>query len=205
MNEQPAIPPSTSSTDPSIPSDLADLADLASRSEPGCPGRTRHGFFAGLLLGVLAAGLVGFAIGATMPVADAAIGALSHRFGSDAGGPPTIEEARDRAEFFAAFALHRLDATPDQEKRVQTIVDGLVADVFPLAEKHRANRDALHAILAAPTIDRAAIERLRSEEIALADSFSRAAATAIADTGDVLTTEQRAALMERLARFRHRH
>jgi periplasmic protein CpxP/Spy len=189
--DNPALPPASNSHDEET-------------HETSCPHRRRHGFVAGLLLGVLGAGLIGFAIGATMPVAEAALGALSRgRLGSGPGGPPTIEEARDHAEFFAAFALHRLDATPDQQQRVQKIIDGTVDSAFPIVEKHRTQRDQLHAILEAPTIDRAAIERLRVEEVGLADNLSRVLATAIGDAAEVLTTEQRAELVQHLERFRH--
>jgi len=187
--DTPALP-SSSSSDPNheVP-------------ESSCPNRKRRGFVAGLVLGVIGAGLIGFAIGATMPVAEAALGAIS-RAGD---GPPTLEEARDHAEFFAAFALHRLDATPDQQQRVEKIIDGTVDSLFPIVEKHRSNRDQLHAILEAPTIDRAAIERLRVEEIGLADNLSRVVASALGDTAEVLTTEQRAELIQHLDRFRHHH
>ena len=40
--------------------------------------RRRRGFLAGLVLGVVGTGLAGFAIGASMPVAHAAIGAIAH-------------------------------------------------------------------------------------------------------------------------------
>jgi len=169
--------------------------------------RRRHGFLAGLLLGILGAGLIGFAIGATMPVAEAAFGALSHRgFGHrGSGGPPTAEEAKDHAQFFVAFALHRLDATPDQQERVQKIVDGAVDDLFPVVAKHRANREELRSIFGGATIDRSAIEKLRVEEIALADSLSRTIASALGDSAEVLTTEQRGELLARLERFHHHH
>jgi periplasmic protein CpxP/Spy len=169
-----------------------------------CPQRRKHGFLAGLVLGVIGAGLVGFAIGATMPVAEAAFGAISHgAFGPDHDGPPTPEEAKDHAEFFVAFALHRLDASPDQQQRVQTIVDSAIDELYPVVTQHRTNRDELRAILGATTIDRAAIEKLRTQEIALADSMSKIIASAVGDSAEVLTTAQRAELLERLERFHH--
>jgi Spy/CpxP family protein refolding chaperone len=185
---------------PTIPSDSAD---------PGhnCPhGRRRRGFVAGLLLGALAAGLVGFAVGATMPAAEAALGVIGHGgFGPDHDGPPTPEEAKEHAEFFVGFALHRLDATDDQEQRVQDIVNGAIDQLYPVVQQHRANRDEFRGILAGPTIDRTAIEKLRVEELALADTLSRTIASALADSAEVLTVEQRTELVERLERFHHRH
>lgn len=167
-----------------------------------CPhARRRHGFVAGLVLGVLGAGLVGFAIGATMPVAEAALGAYSHH--RHGGGPATAEAAREHAGFFVGFALHRLDATPEQEDSVKKIVDDAIGELFPVIEEHRANRDELRSIFGAATIDREAIENLRTEELALADTMSRIVASAVADSAEVLSAEQRTELLERLERFRH--
>jgi Spy/CpxP family protein refolding chaperone len=166
--------------------------------------RRRRGFLGGLLLGTLGAGLVGFAIGATMPAAEAALGVMAHRgFGDD--GPPTPEHVKEHAGYFIGFALHRLDATDEQEDKVQSILNGAIDEAFPIVQEHRANKDELRTILAGPTIDRAAIEKLRGEEIALVDSLSKTLAGAIADSAEVLTLEQRTELVERLERFHHRH
>lgn len=167
----------------------------------------RRGFLAGLVLGVVGTGLAGFAIGASMPVAHAAIGAIAHHgfaAGDDGEGGPSPEQMRDHAEFFVSFALHRLDATPDQEERVQKIVDESLTELLPVVARHRANRDTLHEILKAPTIDRAAIEKLRGEEVAQAEALSRILADTIAGTAEVLSIEQRTQLVDHLERFRHR-
>ena len=55
--------------------------------------------------------------------------------------------------------------------------------------------------LAKPEIDREALERLRREEIALADQASKLAVGSIADLGEVLTPEQRAELVAFAHRF----
>lgn len=164
----------------------------------------RRSFLAGLALGVLGAGLLGFAIGATMPAAEAALGVMARGgFGHD--GPPSPEEAKEKAEFFVGFALHRLDATPEQEAGVQKIVDGAIDEIFPLVGEHRSNRDRLRSILAAPVIDRAAVEKLRTEEMALVEALSRVVVEALADSAEVLTVEQRTELVRRLERFHHHH
>ena len=165
--------------------------------------RRRHGFVTGLVLGAFGAGLVAFAVGVTMPGAEAALGVLAHR-GAGPDGPPTAEEAHEHAEFFVGFALHRLDATAEQQDRVQKIVSTAIDDLFPVIEKHRADREELRGILAEPTIDRAAIEKLRVQEVALADTMSRIVATAVGDSAEALTAEQRTEFLDRLDRFRHR-
>ena len=203
--ETPNLPTANHSGDQSdnVAGNSADNgADNPAHDHHNCPNRRRRGFVAGLLLGIIGAGLLGFAIGAATPAAEAAFGAMSRR-GGDHGGPPTPAEAKDHAEFFIAFALHRLDATPDQQDRVQKVVNGAIDELFPVVEKHRANREALRAILGAKTIDRAAIEKLRVEELALADNLSRIVATAVGDSAEVLSTEQRTDLLDRLESFRH--
>ena len=52
------------------------------------------------------------------------------------------------------------------------------------------------AELAKPQIDRAAIERLRQDGLALADEASKIAIDGVADVGDVLTPEQRKDLID---------
>ena len=202
-NPLPTLPPSSEETRKSSPD-----GDSGSR----CEGRPR-GFLRGLLFGAVAAGLIGVAIGATMPTAEAAWHAYDRMQergegrgpGPGGDGPPSVEEMGDHAEFFVSFALHRLDATDEQEDRVLDIVDAAIGQASPLIEKHRANRETLRGLLTATTIDRAALEALRAEEIAMVDTLSRTLAGALADSAEVLTAEQRSELAEQLQRFRHRH
>ena len=53
-------------------------------------------------------------------------------------------------------------------------------------------------LLSAPTIDRAAIERLRAEQIQGADAVSKRMAQAFADAAEVLTPDQRKKVAERM-------
>jgi Spy/CpxP family protein refolding chaperone len=54
--------------------------------------------------------------------------------------------------------------------------------------------------LTAPTIDRTAIERLRAEQIGLAETASKRIAQALADAADVLSPEQRRKVADWMAR-----
>jgi Spy/CpxP family protein refolding chaperone len=51
-----------------------------------------------------------------------------------------------------------------------------------------------HELLLQPTMDRAALEALRAEQIASADEASKKLVQFLADAADVLTPEQRAKL-----------
>ncbi|HYB99357.1 MAG TPA: Spy/CpxP family protein refolding chaperone [Candidatus Limnocylindrales bacterium] len=162
------------------------------------PRRGRR-ILGGLLLGGLAAGAVGFLAGSTMPVADAALHAFSRGPGCHG------EKARERIGTFVSFAMHRLDATDEQEERVQSVVAEAIDELEPLRDQHRAHRDELAALLSQPTVDRDAIEKLRQQELALAEELTQTIADAIADTADILTPDQRVELVAQLERLRHDH
>ena len=115
----------------------------------------------------------------------------------------SIEEARERALDGAAWVAGSVDATPEQEQRIEEILTGMVETLYPLREEHRAHRRELVSALARPEIDRGVLERIRSEEIALADRASQALLDAVADASDVLTMEQRQALVGIAMRHGH--
>jgi Spy/CpxP family protein refolding chaperone len=65
-----------------------------------------------------------------------------------------------------------------------------------MREKAQAARTQAVTLLTAPTIDRTAIERLRTEQMGLAESASKRIAQALADAAEVLTPEQRRKVSE---------
>ncbi|RWB25765.1 Spy/CpxP family protein refolding chaperone [Mesorhizobium sp.] len=92
--------------------------------------------------------------------------------------------------------LDRIDATPEQEKKLWAIIDAARAEIRPVVRELRGTRDEVAEIIGAPTIDRAAVEKLRSERIATLDKASKKVTTALLDAADVLTPEQREKLLE---------
>jgi Spy/CpxP family protein refolding chaperone len=105
--------------------------------------------------------------------------------------------AKEHLGVATKWALRDIDASEEQQERVSAIAAGAVDDLFRLRERHQANREAFHAQLKGAAIDRAALEQVRQSEMALADEASKRLVQALADVGDVLTPEQRQALMER--------
>ncbi len=89
----------------------------------------------------------------------------------------------------------------EQKQQAKRIAERAIDQAGPLAAKHREHREAMVRELAKPEIDRDALERLRREEMALADEASKLAVGAVADLGDVLTPEQRADLVAFAHRF----
>jgi periplasmic protein CpxP/Spy len=107
--------------------------------------------------------------------------------------PAQIDDRIDRMTKHMAIEL---DATAEQQAKLATIAKAAVADLRPLQEKARAARAQAVTLLTAPTIDRSAIERLRAENIGLAETASKRIAQALEDAADVLSPEQRRKLAE---------
>ena len=71
-----------------------------------------------------------------------------------------------------------------------------MADMKPLHAQHMQARQKAMALLAAPTIDRAALEQLRAQEMQSTDAMSKRMTQSMADSAEVLTPAQRAKLAE---------
>jgi len=114
------------------------------------------------------------------------------------------EAAKEHLEIAAKWALRDIDASPAQREQVNKILGGAVDDLFRLRQQHQSNREAFAAQLGGASIDRAALEEIRKSEMGLADEASRRFVQALADVADVLTPEQRQALIERVHQH-HQH
>ena len=136
---------------------------------------------------------------AARPIAAAVQGAehwhgrFAGHFGHHSFDP---EAAREHLQVAARWALRDVDATPEQQEKVNAIVASAVDDLFALKDRHQANQKALHEELMAAKVDRAALEETRKSEMELADEASKRFVQALADISDVLTLEQRQALAE---------
>jgi protein CpxP len=158
-----------------------------------CRGRGRAALFIVLvaLFGGIAGGLVTRAFGQA-PWHPAAF----MRGPIDAA---TIDQHVDR--MIRHFAIE-IDASVEQQARLGVIAKAAAKDLLPLRDEARTARKDGLALLAAPSVDRDAIERLRTRQIGLADTASKRIAQAIAEAADVLTPEQRKLLTERIAEHR---
>jgi protein CpxP len=92
--------------------------------------------------------------------------------------------------------LEEIDATPEQEEKLEAIMDKLHDDVRPIMRGFRDTREDVAKLLGAATIDREAVERLRAQRIAGVDEASLKLTTALLDAAEVLTAEQRAEMLE---------
>ena len=102
------------------------------------------------------------------------------------GGPLTPAQIDDRIDRMTKHMAIELDATADQQVKIANIAKAAVGDLRPLREKAQAARTQAVTLLTAPTIDRTAIERLRAEQIGLAETASKRIAQALTDAAEVL-------------------
>lgn len=140
--------------------------------------------FAGVLFGGIALGAAG-------------AGGLAVAAGMDHfGGPPGM-----RLAFIQGMLTHALDsvgASAAQEARIHDIVVAKFTEIAPDPKQHEAMRKQALGLLAAPTIDRAAVEKMRADAVAGFDAKSKLVVGAVLDVADQLTPAQRAQLAARI-------
>ena len=170
--------------------------DTTPSMPPNAPtGRSRVGRW--LLLSTLL-----LAAAATGGLASRAIG--QHAYGPFMGGPLDPARVEDHADRMTRHVAIEIDASNEQQEKLRAIVKGAVRDLLPIREKSVLARERAQTLLTGPSIDRAAIEQFRTEQMALADAASRRFAQALGDAAEVLTPEQRRKLHERLTEMRER-
>jgi len=162
-----------------------------------CRGRGRLAII--IILVALAAGVAGSFVGTAFGQ-----GPGPWHPGAFMGGPIDPAQADRHVERAIKHLAIEADANADQQAKLVALAKAAVNDLLPLREKAVANRKQGFALFTAATIDRAAVERLRTEQMALADTASRRIAQALGDAAEVLSADQRRTLVERLSSFRGR-
>jgi len=164
---------------------------------PATPPRRRFRFAPLLLAGALVAG------GATFF-------AVSHDAFADRGPGQGFEHHGGRGEhggggMMGMLAgrqldrmLDRVDATEEQRAKIRDLSRSARNDIEKLTDVLRPMRKAAVDQLAAPTVDRAAVEALRSRASGVADEISKRVTTAMVDVAQVLTPEQRAKIAQEM-------
>ncbi len=174
---------------------------ICSRDGEGCGrGGRRCGRKVLFVLGiVLVAGLAGSFIGKSFAHGGPAFfGMHGTSFSSD---PARMEEGIDR--MVRRFA-GRTEATPEQQQKLSVIAKAAARDIMPVREQLQKARTQAVELLKAPAVDRAAIERLRSEQLQLADTVSQRITRAMGDAAEVLTPEQRQKIAGRMTEWMER-
>jgi len=153
-------------------------------------------FFGGgrgiLVMTLLAVALLAGVAGNLLPPAFAQGFGMHHDWGGGfMGGAPTQAQIDDRIDRITKHMAIELDGTADQQAKIAGIAKSAITDLRAMREKAQAARAQAVSLLSAQTIDRTAIERLRTEQIALAETASKRIAQALADSAEVLNPEQR--------------
>ena len=121
--------------------------------------------------------------------------AHAHGWGRHRADP---EEMARRLDWRIGRMVQDVGGTPQQKERLVAIASAAMAELKPMREQMRQSRRAGLDLLAAPVVDRRALEQLRVTQRQRADGRSRRMAQAMADAAEVLTPEQRVKLAERM-------
>ena len=170
---------------------------------PAAPRRRLRRYLAIAAI-VVAAGLTGAA--ATQALSDQGFG-RGHWHGPGMMGGPmgrAFDPARaeQRADRMVRHLAVEIDASAEQQEKLRSIVKAAVKDLVPLREKAQAARQRAHSLLTQPTVDRAAIEAFRAEQVTQLDAVSKRLAQALAEAAEVLTPEQRQKIGDHMQRRR---
>jgi periplasmic protein CpxP/Spy len=107
-------------------------------------------------------------------------------------------QVEDRADRMVRHLAIEVDATAEQQERLRAVVKSAVRDLLPMREKAQAARQRGRELLTQTTIDRAAIEAFRAEQVAQVDAISKRVAQAVTDAATILSVEQRRKIEDRL-------
>lgn len=114
-----------------------------------------------------------------------------HWRGGPFGGKFDPARAEERADRMIRHISVEVDATAEQQEKLRGIVKNAVKDMVPMREKLFAARKQARDLLLAQNIDRAAIEKLRTDQLAVADALSKRFTQALVDAAEVLNPDQR--------------
>lgn len=177
------------------------MSEQTTEKTSGCRGNGKHwGRRIRLSIAVLTLVGVGVVLGAAATAQAARMGGWQG-MGHHWGHAKTEEQARERALDRAAWVLGRIDASAEQQTRINEIIGSLVGELYPLRGEHKEYRRQLITELARPQIDAQALERIRADGVTMLDSASKTLVDAVVDASDVLTIDQR----EEIARMIGRH
>lgn len=113
----------------------------------------------------------------------------------------STSDMQEHVERMVQHITSEVSATADQQAKISEIAKAAVADLQPLHQQLLDAHKKAIDIFRQPTLDRAALEALRAEQIGRVDAVSKRLTQAFADMADVLTPEQRAKLADRINSF----
>jgi len=163
---------------------------------PAAPTRRRFRFAPLLMMGALVAGGLGVLAMGQGASADRGPGMEHHGGGHGDHGPGGMMGMMGGRQLDRM--MERVDATEEQRGKIREIARTARNDVEKLTDQLRPMRKAALDQLTAPTVDRAAVEGLRSRVSGVTDEISKRVTLAMVDAAQVLTAEQRSKLAEEM-------
>ena len=91
-----------------------------------------------------------------------------------------------------------INATDGQREKLAVIAKSAAKDLLPMRETMRDARKQARELLGQPAVDRAALEKLRADQISTVDAMSKRLSAALGDAAEILTPEQRKELSKRM-------
>lgn len=128
------------------------------------------------------------------------LGAQAQAHGWGRRGELDPQERARRLDYRIGRWVSDVGGTPQQKERLVAIATAARAELKPLRDQARQARLRALDLLAAPTIDKVALEQARLAQMQAADARSRRVLQAMAEAAEVLTPEQRTQAVERLKR-----
>ena len=114
----------------------------------------------------------------------------------------TDEQVEKRVTRFVKHVAIEIEATDEQTTKITALLTAAAKTMRPVRNEFRDAGKEMQKLLTSETIDRTAMEKVRSERVAKVDSLSKELMTTMADAAEVLTVEQRKVLAERVKQFR---
>lgn len=105
------------------------------------------------------------------------------------------EELRQRLDRWAGWVLGRVDATEDQRRQVDAILDDLAPELFALRNERLALREQLFQVLEEEEVSRQRLNRVESASLTLAERALTGGMGALRQVAVVFTAEQRRELV----------
>jgi Spy/CpxP family protein refolding chaperone len=138
------------------------------------------------LAGLAALGSLGF------------IGTQAHAHGWGRRGAVDPEERARRLDWRIGRMVKDVGGTAQQKDRLVAIASAAMGDLGPLRDQARQARLRSLDLLAAPVVDKMALEEQRVVQMRASDARSRRTVQAMAEAAEVLTPDQRAKLVARI-------
>lgn len=155
-----------------------------------------------------------FAIGGLVAISLIGVGgtyAMSQEMGGKGHGMFGRHDRGEFMEFRFNKMLGVIKATPEQSEKLKAIFERVKTEMHPGGQGGgeggkqggpRKMHEKVMELLAAPTIDKAAIEAVRAEQVANMTAKSKLMTDAMIEAADILTPEQRATLAEEMKKHR---